>query len=214
MEDNQLIENTPKPRTITSLTQDLKKVNIKSDSIILVHSSLSSIGWICGGSVAVIKALMNVIDKDKGTIVMPAFPSDHSDPSGWNNPPVPESWYNTIKEEMPPFEPEITPARGLGRIPELFRNWPGVLRSDHPSMSFAAWGKMAERIVKDHEIEYSLGENSPLADLYDLEANVLMIGVGYENNTSFHLGEYRSGTAEVTIEGAPVKRKGENIWKE
>jgi aminoglycoside 3-N-acetyltransferase len=38
----------------------------------------------------------------------------------------------------------------------------------------------------------SSGEGSPLARLYDLDAYVLLIGVCYDRNTSFHLAEYRN----------------------
>ena len=37
----------------------------------------------------------------------------------------------------------------------------------------------------------SQGESSPLARMYDLDASVLLIGVGYGVNTCFHLAEYR-----------------------
>ncbi len=55
----------------------------------MVHSSLSRIGWVTGGAVALIQALMDLITK-KGNIMMPAYSSDYSDPTYWSNPPVPK----------------------------------------------------------------------------------------------------------------------------
>jgi aminoglycoside 3-N-acetyltransferase len=78
-----------------------------------------------------------------------------------------------------------------------------VLRSSHPQVSFAALGPEAERITRDHELAFSLGESSPLARLYELDADVLLLGVGYGRNTSFHLAEYRSGAAVPERSGVP-----------
>jgi aminoglycoside 3-N-acetyltransferase len=80
----------------------------------------------------------------------------------------------------------------MGVIAENFRSWPGVLRSRHPLDSFCAWGPQAERLTADHSLDDGLGEGSPLARLYELRAYVLLLGVGFDRNTSFHLSEHRA----------------------
>jgi len=191
MREAEVIARTPEPRTLRSLTADLQRLGVEPGSTVLVHSSLSKIGWVAGGAVAVVQALLAAVGPE-GTLVMPAH-SNMSNPKGWQNPPVPESWWQVILDERPPFDPRTTPTRGMGAIAECFRSWPGARRSDHPEVSFAALGPNAEAITADHERDFMLGEGSPLARLYELDACVLLLGVGHANNTSLHLAEYRSG---------------------
>lgn len=189
--EESVVNSTKQPNTISSLKRDFMALGVKPGDIIIMHSSLSKIGWTVGGSVAVIKAIMEILTLD-GTLVMPTFTGDNSDPSKWENPPVPKSWWETIRKEMPAFNPKITPTNGMGLMVETFRNWPEVLRNDHPISSFAAWGNHANSILDNHDLEADLGEGSPISRLYDLNGLILLLGVTHANNTSLHLAEYRS----------------------
>jgi len=205
-----LIKKTKDPVTRSSLAYDLRQLGLQAGMTVIVHSSLKSIGWVCGREVAVVQALMEVLTEE-GTLVMPTHSANFSDPKHWENPAVPEHWHTVIREEMPAYDPRITPTYFMGRIVEAFRNFPGVVRSDHPTESFAAWGKRKEAIVEGHALDFGLGEKSPLAKLYDLDAKVLLIGVSYENNTSMHLAEYRaSGT--IIENASPILINGQRVW--
>jgi aminoglycoside 3-N-acetyltransferase len=206
------IQNIPSPRTRETLAADLRALGLHAGIVVIVHSSLSSIGWVNGGSVTVVQALLDVITSD-GTLIMPEHSGEYSDPSYWQHPPVPEAWWQVIRDTMPAFDPRITPTRGMGRIAETFRTWPGVLRSSHPQDSFAAWGHHAEFITANHALENGLGDQSPLARIYDLDGNVLLLGVPHGNNTSFHLGEYRAPGWKIEVQGAPILENGQRVWK-
>ncbi|HDQ14762.1 MAG TPA: AAC(3) family N-acetyltransferase [Sediminispirochaeta sp.] len=215
MKEADLIHKTgERPITRDRLVEDLRIIGVRAGMELVVHSSLSSVGWVCGGARTLIEALQEII-RPWGLLVMPAHSGDLSDPSGWQHPPVPESWWETIREEMPAYDPDRTPTRGIGVTAELFRTWPEVVRSTHPQLSFSFWGERARESAEGHGLDFALGDDSPLARLYDRQAQVLLLGAGYESNTSFHLAEYRAdyGSKKVVDSAAPVLVGGHRRWK-
>ncbi|CAJ35654.1 aminoglycoside N(3)-acetyltransferase [Methanocella arvoryzae] len=212
MRESEIIQKTPEPRTVESISRDLRALGLREGMTVIVHASLSSIGWVCGEAVAVIQALLNVVTEE-GTLVMPAQ-TGLSDPAGWKNPPVPAPWVAIIRETMPAYDAAVTPTRGIGIIAETFRKWPGAVRSSHPNLSLSALGKNARRITEGQTIDYALGENSPLARIYDLDGYVLMLGTGYDTCTSLHLAEYRAPGAKPCRDGFPIMKDGRRTWVE
>ena len=71
--------------TETSLRQDLVTIGVTPEMTLLVHSSLSSIGWVVGGPPTVVRALLNVLG-ERGTLVMPAATPHCTDPATWASP--------------------------------------------------------------------------------------------------------------------------------
>ncbi|WP_247002379.1 aminoglycoside N(3)-acetyltransferase [Halosolutus gelatinilyticus] len=212
MSDTLPDDRSPEPITVESMTSDLRDLGIRSGQTVLVHGSLSALGWVCGGAPAVVIALQRVVGED-GTIVMPTHSPGNMDPADMGNPPVPDSWYETVREQMPPYRPDVTPTQGMGAIAECFRSCPGVRRSDHPQLSFAAWGADADFVIEDHTYDHSLGEESPLARVYDLDGDVLFLGTSHATNTSLHLAEYRTDADIATkTNGGAVLVDGKRKW--
>lgn len=202
---------TPPPTgplvTRDTVAAQLREAGVRTGEILLVHSSLSALGWVCGGAVAVVQGLLDALGPD-GTLVVPTQTGDLSDPALWSNPPVPEQWWETIRATMPAYDPQVTPSRGVGVIPETVRTWPGALRSAHSQTSFAAVGPRAAEVTDGHALDCRLGEQSPLARLEALHARVLLLGAGYDACTSFHLAEYRIPSPLVK-----VGRPGADGWE-
>ena len=144
-----IIAATEYPRTHGSLSADLRKLGVKAGDTVIVHSSLGSLGWVNGGAVAVVQALCDVVT-DAGDVVMPTHSNQNSDPADWRRPPVPESWVDTLRTTVSPFDPVLTHTTYMGQIVEVFRRLPGAVRSRHPVTSFAVWGRHAETLTRDH----------------------------------------------------------------
>lgn len=201
------------PQTVDSLAEQLAACGLAAGQTVLVHTRMSAIGWIAGGAAAVIEALLRVLGAT-GTLMMPTFTTDNTDPAYWGNPPVPEHWWPIIRAHMPAFDPARTPTRQMGAVAELFRTWPGVIRSAHPLFSFAAVGTNARLLTDNHHLEDDLGDNSPIGRLYDLDGYILLLGVNHMNNTSLHLAEYRAQwpSKQTKREGCAMLVDGERQW--
>lgn len=215
MSEEQAIDGATAPVTQASIRDSLVSLGMPKGATVLVHSSLSRLGWVAGGAQAVVLALVEVVGPD-GTLVMPTHSTHLTDPANWEHPPVPESWWPVIRDSTPAFDPRLTPTRGMGVIVDTFRHLPAVVRSCHPTCSFAARGPRAEEIVGRHELNDGLGEGSPLARLYDADGWVLLLGVGHANNTSLHLAESRSEYPGrlTTSQGSPMLIEGRRRWVE
>ncbi len=206
------IDAVERPATVGSLTAELSGAGLAGE-ITIVHSSLSSLGWVAGGAQAVVEALLAAAGPS-ATLVMPTQTGQLSDPAAWGDPPVPAEWIHAIRDGLPTYDSDLTPTRSMGAIVECFRSHPETVRSAHPLVSFAANGPLARRIVEPHALTPAFGEPSPLGRLYDLDAQVLLLGVDHGINTSLHLAEHRADwTDKASVQtGAPMIVDGKRQW--
>jgi aminoglycoside 3-N-acetyltransferase len=211
--ESEVMLKTPYPISRTQLVDQISELGIMEGDVVIVHSSLSRLGWVIGGAQDVVGALMESVGKS-GTIVMPSHSTQLVDPVRWKNPAAPQEWQEIIRSGLPIYDPVLTPTRRMGVIAELFRTHPLAHRSSHPFYSFTAIGPHADMIITDHSLEDGLGEQSPLARLFDLNAYVLLLGLEHSINTSLHLAEHRCefpGKAD-RVEGAPILLDGKRQW--
>lgn len=195
------------------IINSLKEVGIENEDTLIVHTSLKSIGYVTGGAQTVIEALLETVTYE-GTVVMPTQSWKNSDPDTGVHWEVEEKDWQIIRDNWPAYDSEITPTNTMGAVAEMFRKYPGSKRSDHPQRSFAANGRDADYIVKNHDLNDIFGKTSPLAKLYELDAKVLLIGVGYDKCTGLHLADYMAaypGKHNIS-EGCAMMVEGKREW--
>jgi aminoglycoside 3-N-acetyltransferase len=209
---DRVIAATDRPRTRASLSADLAALGVGPGQLVMLHVSMRSLGFVVGGATTLLDALFDRLGPD-GTLMMPAHSADVSDPACWTAPPVPPAWVAEVRAALPAFDPARTPTWGVGVVAELFRTWPGALRSAHPAASIAALGPLAAEIVGSHPLDDPHGEASPLARAYDRGVRILLVGVGWSNATLLHLAERRAWPdAQPLSSGAPILRDGRRVW--
>ncbi|HEX7012236.1 MAG TPA: AAC(3) family N-acetyltransferase [Steroidobacteraceae bacterium] len=168
---------------IPALARELRALGVEPGGVLVVHTAFSKIAPVENGPQGLIEALRTALGPD-GTLVMPSMSDD----------------------DETPFDPRKTPCRDLGIVPDTFWRLPGVARSDNPH-AFAAIGPHAATITAPHPLDVPHGPDSPVGRAHDLDAQVLLIGVGHDANTTIHVAEniarVRYGIPKyVTITGA------------
>ena len=153
------------------LADQLRQLGVRRGGTLVVHTSFRAVGPVEGGPIGLIEALQEALGAE-GTLVMPTM-------SG--------------SRRAEPFNPETTPTRSMGVVAETFRRLPGVLRSDHPTSSFAASGPGAGDITAAQPLEPVHGLDSPIGRVYERDGQVMLLGVGHSVNTTVHLAEALAG---------------------
>jgi aminoglycoside 3-N-acetyltransferase len=204
------------PVTMQRLIDDLRELGVGQGQTLLVHASLSSIGWVDGGAATVVAALRQVVGETAGTVVVSTGTEQNSQTSRAHQNLVKHMTADearTYRRDMPAFDRDTTPG-SAGAIAEALRTTNGAVRSAHPQSSLAAIGPKAEGLMADHPLKCHLGEQSPLAKLYKLDAQVLLLGVGYRSCTAFHLAEYRyTKNPPTQFYSCVVTENGRRKWK-
>jgi aminoglycoside 3-N-acetyltransferase len=152
-----------------TLTQQLLDLGVRPGGVLLVHTAFSKIKPVEGGPTGLITALYSALGSD-GTLVMPSmsYDDDHV------------------------FDKTQSHCAQLGVVADTFWRLPDVLRSDN-NHAFAAVGPLAEKILAPHPIDVPHGMDSPVGRVYELEGQVLLLGVDHTSNTTIHLCENMAG---------------------
>ena len=112
------IDKNFKPVTKDDLIHKFSQLGIKRGDTLLVHASMSSLGYVVGGVEPLYLALREVIG-EKGTIVVPSQTVEISDPASWQYPPVPDEWHDVIRDAMPAYSKELSYSKAMGGFSQL-----------------------------------------------------------------------------------------------
>ena len=198
------------PITKKFLVDKFSQLGIKQGDTLLVHASLSSLGYVVGGAEALFWALREVIG-EQGTTLVPSQTVEISDPASWQYPPVPQEWHDVIRSSMPAYSKELSYSKAMGAFSQLIGILPDSIRSNHPMYSFTAIGEKVSEIIRQDSFDFPFGDKSPLGRMYSIGAKVLMIGTDFETNTSLHLAENRLDR-EVIQEKSKILTKDGEKW--
>jgi len=169
----------------TQLTAQIRNLGVTPGTVLLVHTSFSKVGPVEDGPRGLIDALLAAIGPN-GTLVMPSMSDDDDHP----------------------FDPRSTPCLGMGLVADTFWRAADVLRSDSPH-AFAAIGPEAARITADHPLDVPHGLDSPVGRVYELDGQILMLGIGHDANTTIHLAEALAGVRYRRQKSATILQAGQ-----
>ncbi len=181
--------------TRDDIEQGLREVGLQAGDVALVHSSLSSMGWVEGGPETVIAAFLDVLDPDRGTLVLPTLCQEDEDRR-----------FETWDIEHSPSD--------VGAVTEAGRLHPDAIRSDHPTHSVAAIGAQAEQITSGHATAHgrpspwgpaAFGFGSPWQWLYDHDAHYLFLGTSTSCDTIAHFAQ--AEFVRSVLEDVPEDRR-------
>lgn len=165
--------------TRADIARGLRAVGLRAGDVALVHSSLSSMGYVEGGVHTVIEAFLEVLDPTQGTLVVPTL------------------CQKNLGRRFETWDVARSPS-DVGAITEAGRLHPGAIRSDHATHSVAAIGRQAAEITAGHATAHgrpspwgpaAFGFDSPWQWLYDHDAHYLFLGVTTSCNTIGHFAQ-------------------------
>jgi len=144
------------------LYEGFRRVGVQSGDIVYCHSSLSKFGYVEGGADAVIDALLEAVEPE-GTVAAPA------------------GTYSQ-KKDGGVFDMRNSPSE-LGAISEALRRR-STHRSHHLTESVCAIGGLAKELTATHSLT-PCGAESPFQKFINLDAQILLLGVSHNSNTTF-----------------------------
>lgn len=169
------------PLTAESLTAALRKLGVCEGDTLLVHSSLSGLGYLSGGTDAIIRALSDAVGTD-GTFLTPVFARPYVMFEGTLNKSLNYRPYDTrpdgaLRDRM----------ISTGAVPKAMLKIPGVCRSGHATHEWAALGAHAQELTAGHGLlDAPAGKTSPMEKALDADGSVVFLGCSIASNTFLH----------------------------
>lgn len=156
--------------TRESLWAQLRAMNAPQDRIVLMHTSLRSIGAVEGGGEALLQTLIDYFTANGGLFCIPT----HT----WDN-----LYKDVITLDMQ------NPDSNLGAFTVLAARHPDGVRSENPTHSMVVFGERARALdfIKDDAfVKTPTAPESCYGKLFDEGGFVLLVGVSQSKNTYLH----------------------------
>lgn len=201
-----------RPLTRTQLIEGVRALGVEQGRVVMVHTKLSSLGYVVGGADTVVAGLLERLGPAGTLVAMTGWEHDAYHLEDW-----PPSLQDAYRRDPPAFDPELSEAaREYGRLPERIRTWPGARHSSHPECRFSAIGRRAEWITADQPTNHPYGPGSPLAKLVEADGSVLMLGAPLDTITLLHHGEElaRVPNKKIVRYSCPVRTPAGIEWIE
>lgn len=174
--------------TPDQIAAQLHELGVEAGGVLLIHTAYRTIRPVEGGPLGLIRALRMCVG-ERGTLVMP-------------------SWGGS---DDAPFDAKATEAStSLGVLPGLFWKQPGVLRSPHPH-AFAAAGPAAQDVLRDPLPLPPHIQESPVGRVWEMDGQVLLLGVNHDADTTVHLAELLAGAPYRVPKYCTVVRNGQPV---
>ena len=155
-----------------ALASELRDIGLPGGGVVVLHSSLSSLGWVSGGARAVVEAFLDVIGPD-GVLMTPTFTRCFAPREG------------APRTRQGPFDIARTPST-VGSVSETVRRRPDARRSMHPIHSVAAVGPRADEFTAGHDLSSDFGPETPFRRAMKRNGAIFLLGVGQNVNSTVH----------------------------
>ncbi|MCZ6678816.1 MAG: AAC(3) family N-acetyltransferase [Candidatus Poribacteria bacterium] len=165
------------------IIEGLRKMGLRAGDGVMVHSSLSSMGYVEGGPDTVVEAFLSVLGPE-GTLMVPTFTHSGTE-------------Y---------FDPLSSPSKN-GAITEAVRRHSRAIRSLHPTHAVTVIGPEATNLVCDDLQRGPLGVDCALDRLAQRGGWILLLGVDHQTNSTIHLGEAYAGDPDRHSKWSPGNPK-------
>ena len=166
------------------IVESLRQMGVREGDGVMVHSSLSSIGYVEGGAPTVVEAFLALLGQ-QGTLMVPTFTHSSTE-------------Y---------FDPLESPSKN-GAITEAVRRHPAACCSLHPTYAVTVIGPNAEELIEDDLERGALGRDCALDRLAQKGGWILLLGVDHQANSIIHIGEDYAGDPGRHTRFSPQNPKG------
>lgn len=192
------------------LEADLRRLGVAEGGVLMVHASLSALGRVEGGAPTAVAALRAALGPE-GTLAVPAFREALSLPGRHRF--VPEPVKDRARQIAARRRGAGNPV-STGAIPAAVIALPEALESPHPDCAVAAIGPRAAWLTGEHPLDWGTGLASPYGRLIEADAQMLLLGVGFNRLSLLHTAEGlvphgRRKTRLVALESGEVRLAAE-----